>query len=333
MLPSAYPYDYQKLKAAWTQFVEQGTVASDSLDPAVVRSWQYCREAELEPCASPRPEHGDAETLSQHREDLFDLIAVARPFKEDIYQFAGESDMMVFLTNADLYILDWLGDSALEHTLQDIGIDDGTQLSEAQVGTNAAAIALNEGMPSQVVGPEHFFQAYHSLTGTAAPIHAPTGEMMGVIGIVTLEPNSHPHTLSIAMAAARAIENQLQTELSLSEAHQHLAELNVALQATRRGIVFLDPDGRVSPTGDGTQAQHPGRASRRPGDGAGPADLYVGKGVHLPDPKQPSPLPYERRCAEGRLPHAGVHPYAGADCRSAATGASHSGHQGAFHLQ
>jgi hypothetical protein len=34
MLPSAYPYDYQKLKAAWTQFVEQGVIASDSLDPA-----------------------------------------------------------------------------------------------------------------------------------------------------------------------------------------------------------------------------------------------------------------------------------------------------------
>jgi len=246
MLPSAYPYNCQKLKAAWTQFVEQGTITSNSLDPAVVRSWQYCREAKLEPCTAPCPEHGDAETLGRNREDLFDLIAVARPFMEDIYQFAGESDMMTFLTNADLCILDWLGDSTLEHALQDLGIDDGIQLSEAQVGTNAAAIALNEGMPSQVVGPEHFFQTYHSLTGTAAPIHAPTGEMMGVIGIVTLEPNSHPHTLSIAMAAARAIENQLQTELSLSEAHQHLAELNVALQAMRRGIVFLNPDGRVT---------------------------------------------------------------------------------------
>ena len=246
MLPSAYPYDYQKLKAAWTQFVEQGTITSDFLDPAVVRSWQYCREANLEPCADPCPEHCDPEALSQRRQDLFDLIAIARPFMEDTYQFAGGSDMIVHLTDADLYIVDCLGDTTLRRTLQDIGIDDRIQLTEKQIGTNAAAMALNEGVPSQVVGPEHFCLALHTITNTAAPIHAPTGKKMGVIGIVTLEPNSHPHTVSIVMAAARAIENQLQTELSLSEAHQHLAELNVALQAISRGIMFLDPEGQVT---------------------------------------------------------------------------------------
>ena len=48
------------------------------------------------------------------------------------------------------------------------------------------------------------------------------------------------------MAAAKAIENQLRAERSLSEAHQHLAELNIALQTIRREIVFLDPAGKVT---------------------------------------------------------------------------------------
>jgi len=246
MLPSAYPYDCQALKTAWTQFIEQGVIASTSLDPAVVRSWRYCREIGLEPYSLPRPKRCDAEALEQQCQDYFDLIAIARPFMEDIYQFAGESDMVVYLTNETLCVLEWMGDVALQHRLEDLGLGNGVWLSEKQIGANAAAMALSGGGAAQVVGPEHFYLAYHSLTDTAAPIHAPTGEMMGVVGIVTLEPNSHPHTLGIVMAAAKAFENQLQAESSLSEAHQHGAELDAALQAMSRGIVFLDLEGQVT---------------------------------------------------------------------------------------
>lgn len=246
MQPSAFPYDLPTLKVAWTQFARQGAIVSTSLDPAVIRSWCYCRQAGKAPYSSPQPEHCDAEALEQRRQDHFDLIAIARPFVEDIHQFSGESDMVVYLTNKELCPLEWLGDSTLQHQLEDMGLSNRVQLSEEQIGTNAAAIALREGIPAQIVGPEHFYLAYHDLADTAAPIHAPTGEMIGVIGIITLEPNSHPHTLSTVMAAAKAIENQLQTELSLSEANQHLAELNIALQAMSRGVLFLDTKGQVT---------------------------------------------------------------------------------------
>jgi transcriptional regulator of acetoin/glycerol metabolism len=246
MLPSAYPYDFHELKAAWTQFVQHNSITLASLDPAVARSWRYCRDAGLDPDSHPPPECCNPEALAQRRHDRFDLIAIARPFIEDTYQFAGESDMIVYLTDESLYVLDCLGDKALGRTLHDMGFAEGVRLAEEQVGTNAGAMALSQGLPAQIVGPEHFCLAYHSLTNTAAPIHAPTGEMMGVIGIVTLESDSHPHTLSIVMAAARAIENQLQAEQGFSEAVRHLAELNVALQAMSTGIVFLDPDGRVT---------------------------------------------------------------------------------------
>ncbi|MDY7040233.1 MAG: sigma 54-interacting transcriptional regulator [Chloroflexota bacterium] len=247
MLPLAYPYDCQTLLSAWQQFTTQGTCDLETLDPAVMRSWHRCRQAGLTPYMSPMSlpcENAEALELRQHAH--FDLIAIARPFMEDIYQFVGERDVVVYLTERDLCILDAVGDSSLYELLQARGFERGAQLSEERIGTNAAALALNEGMPVQVVGPEHYCVALHSLTDTAAPIHAPTGEMLGVLAIVTLESDGHPHTLGIVMAAAKAIENQLQTDLSLAEAHQHLAELNVALQAMSTGILFLDPDGMVA---------------------------------------------------------------------------------------
>jgi transcriptional activator for dhaKLM operon len=246
MLPSSYPYDRRQLKAAWAAFVERGTFAETPLDPAVKRSWLACREAGLDPEAVPRLDHCDAEALELRRQACFDLIAIARPFMEDVYQFSGESDMIVYLTDETLCAIDWLGDEVLGDKLQDRGLRAGVRLTEGQIGTNAAAMSLNEGVPVQVVGAEHFCRAFHFLTGAAAPVHEPTGETLGVIGLVTLEEKSDPHALGIVMAAARAIENQLQADQSLTEAHHHLEKLNTSLQAMHKGIVFLDLNGIVN---------------------------------------------------------------------------------------
>lgn len=246
MLPSAYPYDDKELKMAWREFIEEDRLTRVAVDPIIVRSWRSCREAGLDPSSPAWPHCCSEEVLEQRRQDCFNLIALARPFMEDVYQFSGESDMIVYLTDAELYVVEWLGDSALVQVLVGMHFDDGVQLSDEVIGTNAAAMALSEGIPVQVVGAEHFCEAYHRFTGAAAPIHAPTGQVMGVGGVITLEQNSHPHTLGVVMAAARAIENQLQAELSLSEAHQHLSELNASLQAMSKGIVFLTPRGIVT---------------------------------------------------------------------------------------
>lgn len=246
MLPSSYPYDRAKLKEAWRGFVQTGSLPSVPLDPTVERSWHACLNAGLDPLSTPELTHCAGQELEERQQAAFDLIAIARPFMEDIYQFSGERDMALYLTGETLCTVHWLGDSALFAMLEEEGLGPGVSLDEKQVGTNAAAMALSEGIPVQIAGPEHFFQVFHFITDTAAPIHATTGRMLGVIGLVTLEENSHPHTLGIVMAAAKAIENQLQADQTLAEAHHHLGELNASLQAMSKGMIFLDSEGTVN---------------------------------------------------------------------------------------
>jgi len=246
MLPSSYPYDRAKLKAVWTSFVQTGQFPSTPLDPAVKRSWRACLNAGLDAFKKPVLSYREARDFEQQQQASFDLIAVARPFMEDIYQFSGERDMALYLTDQTLCAVHWLGDSTLFRVLEERGLRPGVILGERQVGTNAAAMALSEGIPVQVAGPEHFYQVFHFITGTAAPVHASTGQMLGVIGLVTLEENSHPHTLGIVMAAAKAIENQLQADQILAEAHHHLGELNASLQAISKGMVLIDSEGIVN---------------------------------------------------------------------------------------
>lgn len=246
MLPSAYPYDRSEVRAAWTCLAEAGECPEYRFDPAVRRSWRACLEAELDPRGTPELTYSEGEGFERRRQASFDLIAVARPFIEDVYQFSGESDMALYLTDETLCTIEWHGDTAMFERLEEIGLRAGVNLGEGGVGTNAAAMALNEGLPVQVVGAEHFFQVFHFFTDTAAPVHAGTGRMLGVVGLVTPEEDSHPHTLGIVMAAAKAIENQLQADQSLAEANRHLGELNASLQAVGKGMVFLDAEGTVT---------------------------------------------------------------------------------------
>jgi len=247
MLPTAYPYDRKGLYACWKKFMAGAECAGYTGDPAVARSWQRCREVGMDArCTALAEEPLDAVALDDRLHQHFDLIAVARPFIEDIHQFVGERGVAVFVTDRELCVLDILGDAQLCDLLATLGVQQGGFLWESSIGTNAAAMALSEGIPVQVAGAEHYRAALHTLTDTAAPIHAPQGEMLGVVGMVTLEKDGSPHTLGVVMAAAKAIESQLQADLALSEAHQHLAELDIALGAVGKGILYLSPEGRVT---------------------------------------------------------------------------------------
>ncbi len=246
MQPSSYPYTIGAIRRLWRAFVAEETTELAGLDPLVARSWQRCRAIGVDPFQSIPPCDTDKAEFETHRRSHEPLISIARPFMEDIYQFAGESDIVLYLTDQELRVLDVLGDKQLWHHIERLGLGIGVQLLEKCVGTTAAAIALYEGQPVQVVGPEHYCRELHAFTGTAAPIYSPLGELTGIIGITTLEKFSHPHTISALMATARAIENQLHAESMLSDIHKHLDELNTALQTMRLGIIFLTANGHIS---------------------------------------------------------------------------------------
>jgi transcriptional activator for dhaKLM operon len=121
----------------------------------------------------------------------------------------------------------------------------GSYWSEAYAGTNAVGLALITAMPTQVVGPEHYFKVYHPFVSSAAPIHDVNGRIIGIIGIVGPVDNACSHTLSLAMATARAITNQLQTNLYLEEANLRLTELNTILEGISEGVLAWDHENKI----------------------------------------------------------------------------------------
>jgi len=245
MQPTAYPVDREKLLAVWQHFVEQGQLLDGDLDPAIVRSWQRCAPR-LNPYAPPQQVILSPQALEQLLINHFDLIAIARPLMEDIHQFVEGSDFVVVLVDNTACVLELLGDPSMVEQAQEIRLIPGAYWDEGRMGTNAFALALLEGIAVQVVGAEHFFAAFHPYADSAAPIHNIDGRPIGALGMLGLARDSHSHTLGLVMAAARAIENQLQADLYLWETNCRLAELNCMIEAISDGILSWNNEGVIT---------------------------------------------------------------------------------------
>ncbi|MGD9091669.1 MAG: sigma 54-interacting transcriptional regulator, partial [Anaerolineales bacterium] len=137
-------------------------------------------------------------------------------------------------------ILDMLGDSEMLESLEGLDIAIGTSVAESQMGTNAFGTSLIEGIPVRIAGAEHYISRFHDLAEAAAPIFNPTGQMLGALGLITPIHEHHAHTLGLAVAGARAIEGQRQSDQLLAEQNSQLTQIKAILATNSDGIIVWD---------------------------------------------------------------------------------------------
>jgi transcriptional regulator of acetoin/glycerol metabolism len=226
---------------AWKEFVDRQKIPPE-LSPVLVNSWKRCL-ARLNPYSEVPLRHLNADHLLAAQVASFDLLSIARPVMEDIYQFIEHSDTIIVLVNSAGIILDLLGDPEMLESAQQMGIVQGTLVSESQVGTNAFGLALNDRIPVSVVGPENFLRRFHDFTGTAAPVFDLSGHLLGALGLLYPAHRHHPHSLGLVVMGARAIEGQRQSDQLLAEQNSRLAQLNVILAANSDGVMVWNSEG------------------------------------------------------------------------------------------
>ena len=234
-------YDYWSI---WKQFVLHGITQEEVLHPTLLQSWKRCALLGLDPYSDSKVNNGAEQaqtpTVSQT------LLSLVRPAMEDLHQFAEGSECVVAFANEELRIVDIVGDQAVQHELEHLGLTIGVSWSEEQQGSNALALALQESFPIQLNGAMHYRAALHTLYTAAAPVHDLLGQTVGVLAVVGHHEHCHPHTLGMITAAAQAISNQLQMQVWLKNANDLLSELKTILQTLSEGILLLRRDGVIS---------------------------------------------------------------------------------------
>lgn len=227
-------------KLAWKEFVETQQIPENT-SSLIANSWQRSR-TRINLKQPLKMNKLSAEHFLATQISSFDLISVARPIMEDIYQFIESTDTALLLINSAGYVLDLLGDQETITRLKQLGIEQSTLLSEDHIGTNAFGLALIEQMPVHVVGAEHYRPEFHSLAAVAAPIFDLSGRAIGVLGVFTSVKNFHPHCMGLVSAGARAVEGQRQSDGFLAELNSQLDQLNTILSLITDGIVVWNSD-------------------------------------------------------------------------------------------
>jgi transcriptional activator for dhaKLM operon len=164
---------------------------------------------------------------------------------EDVYQCVQKSGTVIVLTNSIGCVLDLVGDDEVLKIMSEWGAGVGSILSEELIGTSSFGLALAERMPVQVGGPEHFVRQFHVATGAAAPMFDISGRLLGVLGLVMPIERYHIHSLGLVAAAARAVENQHQSDLLMAEQNSQLTQLNTILSTISDGIMVWNAEHRV----------------------------------------------------------------------------------------
>ncbi len=179
--------------------------------------------------------------LSEKRE----LIENAEPFINQLYGFVKGTDFFALLTDEEGCILTIFGDESILSEAFSYKMMPGAFMDEADIGTNAMGTALVEEMPIQISGDEHYIEAYHRWTCSAAPIRDTQGKIIGTMDLTGYSEQVHPHTLGMVVAAANAIERILQVKeyneaLSMAKIYNE-----TIIDSIASGILTADVDGTI----------------------------------------------------------------------------------------
>jgi transcriptional regulator of acetoin/glycerol metabolism len=198
----------KNMKDAWEKFISTGdTNLTPSVRPEILNSWKRSYKTGVNPYEFPlkHPDYCLTHTDLEERLEINKiLIDAATPFMDIIVSNMGGTVSRIDLYDKDLYLLKQFGKP--ENMQKSIFATTGVTRSENLIGTNAIALSYILRRPIQVTGPEHFNEQFHNVTCSSSPLFTKSGEIPGVLNIISSIDNLQEHTLGIAVALSKNIE-------------------------------------------------------------------------------------------------------------------------------
>ena len=153
---------------------------------------------------------------------------------------------MIRLTDRDGYVLEHIGEDSLIRQHKFLLLEDGYNIKEEVIGTNAIGLSLISGEPIQVVGGEHYLHKYHNWTSSACPIKDEKSKILGVLSITGNCEFVHPHTLGMVVAAAKAIEKEMKLEYYNKKLKIVNEQFYQITESISEGIIRIDNQGNIT---------------------------------------------------------------------------------------
>lgn len=191
----------QRWALARERFFDQGQRPSGLVSEAVLQSWIRCQALGLLADRWPGAMPVSGLRLDTARRHARDLRQAAEGPLQELRQALQASPIGIALVDPKGLLLEvWPGAP---------GLAAGEDWSEAAQGSTAVALALHQGQPQQVRGPEHFFQAQAGQQSAAAPVLDRQGLVAGLLLLVASTEGFGFDPVAVASQYASAIEHRL----------------------------------------------------------------------------------------------------------------------------
>lgn len=214
-----------------------------TVNARVLRSWQRCLAAGLQPISTPCPHILPPRALRQILANQQNFLSQAKPLLDYLFQQVQYSHSMVILADQHGVVLETRGEQQFSSKAKQVALCAGACWNEQQRGTNAIGTALIDQASIQIHGAEHFLDHHLFLTCAAAPIMDAQGSLLGVMDISGDAHHPHPHTLALVNLAATLLENRLLRAQTKHYACLQLHPQANGLDSPSEGLLLLDHDG------------------------------------------------------------------------------------------
>ncbi len=182
MLPTLDYEEKSLLRAGWKDFIEHGK-SPIGIDPIIVQSWQRSRDWNVDPFLSGNCCMLSKSELSARLKQNKVMLDTIKPFMRDLYRALYGTGYMVFLTDADGWVLHAIGDkNIMDDFRENLDFQLGVSWHERIVGTTAVGIALHHCEPVPFIAEEKYCLILKDRACAAAPIKRADGSIVAVLG-------------------------------------------------------------------------------------------------------------------------------------------------------
>ena len=248
-------YDkFQAMKREWEKFIAGETgVDREMVTDEVYDSWEICKGLGVDPIRIPHHEilaGADLKKLLKHHASFIDI---SRPFMQNLHKFLAGSGFLVALYDNDGYVLEVIGDeNAVNHARRGEFVV-GSLWTEESAGNNNVGTVLRLKKPIQIFAAQHYHRFFHNETDSSAPIYNPEGELIGGICLTGHYFRATRDTLGMVIAAAQAIENEMQTRKAARELQMAYSFQKTVITSIPEALITIDNEDTISLINDNTK--------------------------------------------------------------------------------
>ena len=201
-------------RSEWEAFQTEGTVVA-GVRPEIADSWRRSSASQLHvELAGPPVDEAALRGFDHSGHSRRQFMVASRQLADHLIAELGDVTAAVVVCDDFGVVLYRAGRPEVLRVTDGVNLVPGGVWSEKTAGTNGIGLALELGTSAQVYAAEHYLQALHGFSCTAAIVRHPvTREPLGVLGLATDTSISASFARPLIVRAALDVERLLEDQV------------------------------------------------------------------------------------------------------------------------